>query len=157
MIQIVIKKADVNNAFEIAKSLPTFFSQEGLITLGEDLKAHELRGAFIDEELVGFITLRKTDEASIEISWLAVKRDFQSKGVGSTLVKDSLREFSLKGFNVCYVKVLAETVQHDGYNKTRNFYKSLGFNTLEIVDPYPGWSSDNPCQIMAVGLKSGVV
>lgn len=53
---------------------------------------------------------------------------------------------------ICYVKTLAETVEDTGYKKTREFYKKLGFNTLEIIDPYPGWSAGNPCQILAVGL-----
>lgn len=151
-IEITIKQADKQRAFSIAESLTDFFNKEGLATLSVDLENHELLGAFVDEKLVGFITLRKTDVSSIEISWLAVQRDFQGLGIGSKLVKNTLDEFSKKGFQICYVKTLAETVENEGYEKTRRFYKHLGFNTLEIIDPYPEWSAGNPCQILAAAL-----
>ena len=57
-----------------------------------------------------------------------------------------------KGYRVCYVKTLAETHKDKGYARTRNFYKALGFNTLEIIYPYPGWDGFNPCQILAISL-----
>lgn len=40
-----------------------------------------------------------------------------------------------------------------GYAKTRNFYKKLGFTSLEIIHPYPGWGDDNPCQIFVKFLQ----
>ncbi len=149
---IVIGKADTNEALDIAQSLPEFFSADGLVALTHDLKVHELRGAFISGRLAGFIMLRKADVASLEISWLAVRKDLQGQGIGSALVKSSLQEFFEKGFRMCYVKTLAETVEDKGYERTRKFYKDLGFSTLEIIDPYPGWSAGNPCQILAASL-----
>lgn len=117
-----------------------------------DLDNHELYGAFMGNCLVGFITFRKADIASTEISWLAVKTEYQNQGIGSKLVKDSLSIFSNNGYKICYVKTLAETAKDDGYFRTRVFYKKLGFNTLEIISPYPGWTKENPCQILAAGL-----
>ncbi len=150
--EISVKNAPEEDAYAIAKSLPEFFTQDGLNDLSRDLKIHRLRGAFVNGTLVGFITLREADKNSVEISWLAVKKDFQGMGIGSELVKDSLNELSRKGFSICYVKTLAETVEDEGYKKTRKFYKDLGFNTLEIINPYPGWSANNPCQILAASI-----
>ncbi len=95
---------------------------------------------------------RKADIASLEISWLAVMDKYQNQGIGSRLVKDSLNLFSNIGYKICYVKTLAETIKDDDYSKTRSFYKKLGFNTLEIISPYPKWTKENPCQILATTL-----
>lgn len=150
--KISIGTADKIEALDIAKNLPDFFNADGIATLESDLKTHELFGAFVNKKLVGFITLRKADVGSLEISWLAVEKKSQGLGIGSKLVRESLKNFSEKGFDVCYVKTLAETAEDEGYEKTRKFYKNLGFRTLEIIDPYPGWSAGNPCQILAAAL-----
>jgi len=153
MKNIIIEKTNKKEeALKLAKELSNFFNEDGIKSLELDLESHELYGAFIDNTLVGFITFRKADVASMEISWLAVKTKYQNQGIGSKLVKDSLRVFSDNGYKICYVKTLAETARDDGYFKTRAFYKKLGFNTLEIISPYPGWTKENPCQILATAL-----
>jgi ribosomal protein S18 acetylase RimI-like enzyme len=153
MPDIIIKRTDhKEEALSLAKDLPDFFSKTGLISLEKDLEEQILYGAFTGTRMVGFIILRKADIASLEISWLAVKSNSQRQGIGSKLVKDSLNLFSTKGYKICYVKTLAETIENIGYAKTRAFYKKLGFYTLEIISPYPGWTVDNPCQILAAAL-----
>lgn len=153
MQKIIIKRTDhKEEALTIAKDLPDFFDKAGLISLEKNLEQQELYGAFTGASMVGFIILRKADIASLEISWLAVRSNSQRQGMGSKLVKDSLNIFSTKGYKICYVKTLAETVENIGYAKTRAFYKKLGFYTLEIINPYPGWTVDNPCQILAAAL-----
>lgn len=151
-VDITIKPVAREKALAIAKGLPDFFDENGILTITKDLESHELWGAFVQEDLAGFITLRKADRGSLEISWLAVKKDLQGLGIGSRLVKGTLNKFAEQGFTVCYVKTLAETAEDEGYAKTRVFYKTLGFYTLEIIDPYPGWSEGNPCQVFAAAL-----
>lgn len=148
-----IKKInDPDGAISIAKNLPDFFTISGVDSLKEDLKNHELYGAIVDDTLVGFVALRLADVASLEISWLAVLPDWQGKGIGTELVKETLNIKTKEGFKICYVKTLAETISDLGYEKTRKFYKKLGFYTLEIINPYPGWDEGNPCQILATAL-----
>jgi ribosomal protein S18 acetylase RimI-like enzyme len=153
MTNIIIKETDLKEAaLSLASELTEFFNKEGVKSLENDLKSQNLYGAFIKDDLIGFIVLRKADTASLEISWLAVKTGYQRQGIGSKLVKSVLDIFANNGYKLCYVKTLAETVKDDGYSKTRSFYKKLGFNTLEIISPYPGWTKDNPCQILATPL-----
>lgn len=153
MTNILIKKTTKKDeALNIAKDLREFFNEDGLNSLKNDLENHGLYGAFIDDTMVGFIALRPADIASLEISWIGVKPEHQNQGIGKKLVKDSLNIFADSGHKLCYVKTLAETAEHGGYSKTRAFYKKLGFNTLEIISPYPGWTKENPCQILAAPL-----
>jgi len=148
-----IKKTNEKDAaLMIGKSLPASFTPEGLVSLESDLNAQTVYGAFLADRMVGFICLRKADIGSLEISWLAVSPELQGKGVGTKLVKESLREMTHDGIEVCYVKTLAETSDDKGYALTRSFYKALGFYTLEIIDPYPTWEQGNPCQLLAARL-----
>ena len=153
MQNIIIEKTNrKKEALKLAKGLPKFFNKDGIKLLEHDLESHELYGALINNTLVGFIAFRKADIASLEISWLAIKTENQNQGIGTKLVKDSLNIFSKNAYKICYVKTLAETAEDDGYFKTRAFYKKLGFNTLEIISPYPHWTEENPCQILAAAL-----
>lgn len=150
---IIIEPTNQKEAvIEIAKNLPDFFTATGVESLARDLGTGILFGALTGDELVGFIVLRRADIGSLEISWLAVSEKMQGLGIGSRLVRESLEKLTTEGFSVCYVKTLAETVDDEGYAKTRKFYKSLSFHTLEIIDPYPGWENGNPCQILAASL-----
>ena len=151
-IGLSIKPSTKKDALAIAKNLPSFFNDVGIASMTKDFESHEIWGAFVKENLSGFISLRKADKRSLEVSWLAVKKDSQGIGIGSALIKEVLNKYAEKGFSICYVKTLAETVEDEGYAKTRSFYKNLGFCTLEIIDPYPGWSEGNPCLVLAVAL-----
>lgn len=153
MIDITIKQSQNKEAaLNLARKLPEYFTMDGLKSLAEDLETHEIYGAFSREELIGFISLRRTDTAAIEISWLAVLPNYHRQGIGSRLVLEALKNYAVKGFTICYVKTLAETADDSGYDKTRAFYKKLGFQTLEIISPYPGWTKENPCQILAAPI-----
>jgi len=153
MENITIKQSDEKEeALEIAKSLSNFFTSEGIESLEHDLNTQTLYGAYLEDEMFGFLVLRTADVASVEISWLAVNAKVQAHGIGTKLVCDVMNIISEKGFKIAYVKTLAETAKDDGYARTRAFYKKIGFNTLEIVSPYPGWTEENPCQILAAAL-----
>ena len=155
MQKITVKKTnDKVGALNVIKKLPEFFTKEGIVSFKKDLKKDDLYGAFLNRKLIGFLTLRKADKEALEITWLAILPDKQGMGFGLKLVEECLNISAKKGYRICYVKTLAETAKDKGYDKTRNFYKKLGFNTLEIISPYPGWSDNNPCQILAVALQS---
>lgn len=153
MSEILIKETkEADKALTIAKQSSDYFSEKGLISLSNDLKIQKIYGAFLGDELLAFITFREADAAALEITWLAVSPEKRGAGIGTLLVKGSLNLLANKKYKICYVKTLAETAKDKGYEKTRSFYQKLGFNTLEIISPYPGWDKDNPCQILAASL-----
>lgn len=147
-MEIVIKKTtEFEKALEIAKTLPEYFSDQGLKEIREQLPKHSVFGAYFGDEMIGVASYKKINNEAIDLTWLMVLEKYQGQGIGRKLVLESLA-IEGKNFLVCQVKTLAETVFDEGYAKTRAFYKSLGFIPIAIVDPYPGWRPGNPCQIM---------
>jgi len=148
---IVIKQTDqYEKVSEIAQKTRDYF-ETGIDQLLKDIRTHRLYGAFIGEEIVGFVTYKKNSDDGIEISWLAVLPDYRDQGIGTTLVNQTL-EILKHEYHVCEVKTLAQTHPDPGYARTRNFYTKLGFVSVDILQSYPGWG-DNPCQIFKKPLR----
>ena len=59
----------------------------------------------------------------------------------------------MKGYSFIQVKTVRSGMYPD-YDITNEFYKSLGFKELEVLEEY--WDAANPCQIYVMGLKSAV-
>jgi len=151
-MDILIKKTkDTDSALKVAESSKRYF-ETGFEDLKSDLKKHALYGAFVDNKMVGFLTFKENNPDVVELSWLAVIPKYRKQGIGSRLVKKTLDNLKDK-YKICEVKTLAETHKDKGYAKTRNFYKKLGFISLEIIHPYPGWDDDSPCQIFVKPIK----
>lgn len=151
MKTLIKKTKNHNKALEIAKNLSDYFDKNGVEKIKTDLPKQLVYGIFKNNELIGFVSYEKFNSKVIELAWMAVNRNFQNKGLGTKLVKESLRDLAKK-YKICKVKTLAETYKDAGYAKTRNFYKKLGFISLEIIQPFPGWTKNNPCQIFVKHL-----
>jgi GNAT superfamily N-acetyltransferase len=150
---ITIKKtAEFEKALAIAKTLPEFFTQQGLNEIKKQLPDQMVYGAYDGEELIGCVSYKKINRQTIDIAWLFILEKYQGKGIGTELVEKTLAEEGQE-FAVCQVNTLAETVEDAGYALTRKFYEKLGFVPIEIIDPYPGWGPGNPCQIYVKCLK----
>lgn len=152
-MEITIERTtEFEKALDIAKSLPEFFTQQGLNEIKEQLPGQAVYGAYAGEELVGCISYKKVNNFTIDIAFLFMLATYQGRGIGTRLLEESL---AIEGndFSVCQVNTLAETVEDEGYAMTRKFYEKLGFIPIEIIHPYPGWGMDNPCQIYVKFLK----
>lgn len=151
-MKILVKKTkEHEKVIQVAEASRNYF-KTGVQQLLKDIKSHLLYGAFIEEKIVGFITYKEHNKDVIEISWLAVLPEYRNDGVGTQLVLKTLDDLRYT-YQVCKVKTLAEIHPDAGYAKTRNFYKKLGFISLEIINPYPGWDENNPCEIFIKFLK----
>jgi ribosomal protein S18 acetylase RimI-like enzyme len=155
MDQIKVQKTDkAEEALKIAKSLHgTFFNEEGMEEIKKAVKEEVLYGIFEDEKMIGFITFKEVNNEVVEISWMGLLPDYQSKGLGSKMLEESLNK--VKGdYKVCEVKTLADTKPDPDYEKTRSFYRKHGFIGLNVIHPYPGWGERNPCQIFVKFLRN---
>lgn len=152
-MSVNIKKSnDSDGAYKIAESLPNYFNQHGLEEIKKAVKNEILFGAYSNDTLIGFVTYKELNPEAIELSWMGVLNEYQGQGVGTKMVEESLIIIGDK-YKVCEVKTLAETQPDEGYEKTRRFYKKLGFIPIEIIFPYPGWDQESPCQILVKYLQ----
>lgn len=150
-MEISIKKTeDFEGISKIAVTLKEYFDAAGLKSIEEDSKTDQCFGAYVDEKLVGFVMYKEINPETIELAWTGVLAEFQGMGVGTKLIYESLAE-SGKIYKVCEVKTLSDIVDYKPYEKTRSFYKKIGFVPIETIHPYPGWT--DPCQIFVKFLN----
>lgn len=122
---------DIEQAVGIFAQYPKDFNSLGIKKLREELeeyveepKSLEVKGFFVEKEgpqvigLIGYV-MRPSNE--YEITWLAVRKDWQRRGIGRKLVK--YVEEKLKNFRSEWLKV---EVPNDP--AAMNFYSAMGFS-----------------------------
>lgn len=124
----------------IIASLPYHFGDEG----GRRKAAQAVRDgpglvAVIDGAAVGFLTARPYFDASLEITWMAVRSDRRGQGIGRALIDALTRAATLEGRRLLLVTTLAESADEgdvaDGHARTRAFCRAQGF--------IPAWELPN--------------
>lgn len=87
---------------------------------------------------------------SAEIHLMAVDPAMHRCGAGRALIAALEIDLSAAGVQFLQVKTLGPSRQDAGYDQTRQFYASVGFQPLEeILDLWP----ENPCLIMIKALR----
>jgi ribosomal protein S18 acetylase RimI-like enzyme len=142
---------DLDGALMIARDLPDFFTDAALENIRKSLSEEMIFNAYGNNDLVGFLTAKERNSYVVELTWMAIKRDFQKQGMGSKLLENALDSLRKK-YRIAYVKTLDSSVNDAGYSKTRKFWIGNGFYQLETIDPYPGWDPGNPCLILVKPL-----
>ena len=113
--------ADLEAIEAIEKEL--FSSGWSLEDFAKELKATDLAKIFVlwlDDEIVGFVSLREIFERG-EITNLAVKSSYQSKGYGRKLLRFALDTMSNDGMETAFLEVRVSNL------KALELYKSEGF------------------------------
>ena len=73
-------------------------------------------------------------ESAFDIYWIAVHPDFQRKGMGRRIYNEAeMRIQKLKG-----TRIYIETSESEKYLPTRNFYKSVGFEHIALIEDFYG-------------------
>lgn len=86
-----------------------------------------LYGAYMEDELVGFVRAVGDGETIVYIQDLIVLREHKRKGIGRSLIEAVLEEFS---------SVRQKVLITDNNSEATGFYKSIGFkdaNSMGIV------------------------
>ena len=76
---------DVKTCLQIARNLSEWFNEAGIKAMKRDLK-EERTFVAVDDEILGFITVKPLNRKALEILWMAVKRKHQGKGIGTELL-----------------------------------------------------------------------
>ena len=102
-------------------------------------------------EYVGFLCLKETGSATVELAVMGILREYHRKGLGRSLFEEAKRIAIEEGYSFMQVKTVKMGVYPD-YDMTNRFYRSLGFQEFEVIREL--WGEDNPCQIYVMSLAS---
>ncbi|WP_034452727.1 GNAT family N-acetyltransferase [Butyrivibrio sp. AE2032] len=103
-----------------------------------------------DGEAVGFLCLKETGKATVELAVMGVLKDFHRSGIGRQLVEKAKETARLKGYEFMQVKTVKMGMYED-YDRTNLFYISCGFKEFEVFPLL--WDEANPCQIYVMSMK----
>jgi ribosomal protein S18 acetylase RimI-like enzyme len=140
----------IDNCLSVARELKQYFTTTALRAIEKDLHRHLLFIAIdsVDsKKLLGFAAIDCKNQYVAEILWIVVKKEYQNNGIGSSLINYINNDLKAQGIKLLEVKTLSKDIKNSYYEKTRRFYKKLGFVHLETIDHYHGWDPGNPCAI----------
>lgn len=109
--------------------------------------------AFDNDVPAGFLCLKQTGDATVELAVMGVKKEFHRNGYGRRLFAAAKDYAVQKGYSFMQVKTVRSGMYED-YDITNAFYKSLGFKEMEVIESV--WDEANPCQIYIMGLRSAL-
>ena len=102
------------------------------------------------ERPVGFLYLKETGKATVELYVMGVLKEFHRQGIGRALFHCAREAASEAGYAFMQVKTV-QMGKYAEYDQTNRFYLSLGFQELEVFPTL--WDDWNPCQIYIMSLK----
>ncbi len=121
-------------------------SREGYI----NDSAEQIFFAALDgEQPVGFLCLKETGKATVELSVMGVLKEHHRQGIGRELFTCAKSYAKSAGYSFLQVKTV-QMGHYEDYDRTNLFYLSLGFKEFEVLPTL--WDELNPCQVYVMGL-----
>lgn len=137
---------------EILESLPEWFgNKQALNDYVEKVRDLPYWGVFLENDsCVGFFSVKTHYGYTGEIVVCGILQEYQHIGIGKALYGMAEKYFVQSGCKFVIVKTLSELVNSEPYSRTRNFYKSIGFEPLITLTEM--WDEKNLCLIMLKAL-----
>ena len=105
---------------------------------------------WLDEQPVGFISLKIHTPAAAEMHVLGILRKHHRQGIGRLLVEKASAVAKRENLSYLTVKTIAPSSPNAHYAATRKFYEAMGFKPLEVFPTL--WGPRNPCLVMIKSL-----
>jgi ribosomal protein S18 acetylase RimI-like enzyme len=151
LIDVVAPKVKGEICFDIINQLPEWFGiSDANKAYAKQVQSEDFLAMTVNEKAIGFISVKKHNEKSAEITVMGILEAFHANGFGRILVNEMAARMKNEGVQFMTVKTLADTRECPSYEKTRRFYNSMGFVELEIINEI--WGDDNPCAYMVKAL-----
>ena len=106
--------------------------------------------AYDEDRPVGFLYLKETGNATVELYVMGVLAEFHRTGIGRELFHSAKKAACEEGYSFLQVKTV-QMGKYEDYDKTNKFYLSLGFHEFEVFPTL--WDEWNPCQIYIMSLR----
>jgi len=135
----------------ILRSLPEWFVIESsIVQYVKDVEYMPTLLCHHDGNVVGFMTIRRHNLYSAEIHVVGVLPTHHRQGIGKALLNRAEEWLVSEGFQFLQVKMLGPSRPDENYDKTRLFYESVGFRSLEEFPTL--WGETLPCLLMVKKL-----
>lgn len=135
---------------EILEALPEWFGiEESREEYIHDSEGKTFFCAMDNEKPVGFLYLKQTGKDTIELAVIGILKEYQHHGIGQCIFEKAKHFAMESGFSFMQVKTV-QMGKYECYDKTNQFYKSLGFKEFEVFPTL--WDEANPCQIYVISL-----
>jgi ribosomal protein S18 acetylase RimI-like enzyme len=132
---------------KILRKLPAWFGNEkSLQGYVDTVHQYPYWAAFDGEKCIGFSSGKIHYNRTGDIYVCGVDPDYHGKGAGTLLYKETEKYFIGNNCKYSIVKTLSEKAVYGPYEKTRSFYRKMGFE--ELITLTEMWDEDNPCLIM---------
>jgi GNAT superfamily N-acetyltransferase len=148
--------ADAPACDDIIRSLPYHFGNEdGRQECARAVRSCDGLVAARGDVVVAFLTVERHFERSAEITWMAVQAESRGQGIGRALVERLCDALHDEGRQVLLVMTLGPSYDEgdveDGYERTRAFYRSVGFLPAR---EWPDFWPTNPALLLVKVLRA---
>lgn len=151
MIQTILNAEEKQRiARAILEALPEWFgipeAREDYIreSAGQTMLASSEGG-----ETKGFLCLKETGKATLEIAVMGVRKEYHRRGIGAALMEAAKQRGREMGYSFLQVKTV-QMGRYPEYDATNRFYLRCGFQEFEVFPTL--WDEWNPCQIYVMAL-----
>jgi len=126
------------------RDLPEWFGiEQSIVDYVNQIDSLPTITAKSQDEVVGFVSMNLNFEKSAELHVLAVKKVHHRTGIGRQMFLATEAYLKKQGIQFVQVKTISENSPDTHYEKTRKFYKAMGYTELE---EFPNlWGAHNPC------------
>ena len=146
-----IEATDIDACVGVLRALPQWFGIEtAIVEYGEDLKSLDGYVALDDEELVGFVGLKRYGGESGEVNVIGVLPGYRGLGIG-TMLLNKVQEGLDETVQLLHMKTLAPSHSDPNYVETRAFWEAKGFIPMDV---HGLWGEENPCLVMVKPLRA---
>ena len=126
-----LEPSDIPACERLLARLPDWFGLEAQNrAYVESLRTLPAAVAELEGELAGFAALEQHYPESVEIHVMAVEKRLHRRGVGRALAAWAESWCQAQGVRWLHVKTRGPTTPDPGYERTRRFYRALGFEPL---------------------------
>ena len=154
MIEIVSVQAPAQKSEicdTVLRALPDWFGIESSIQeYVHDVQPMLFWAAMHGDKPVGFVALKVHTGFAAELFVIGILEACHRQGIGRRLVEQCAQACRARGLIYLTVKTLDESAHNEEYDRTRAFYRAMGFVPLEVFPTL--WDPHNPCLQMIMAL-----
>jgi len=138
---------------DILRSLPDWFGIAAARTrYAQEAAALPMLIAREDTDILGFLTLQRHAPGAWEIHAMGVRPAWHRQGIGRQLLAAAEAHLHREDAEFLTVKTLSAARADDAYERTRCFYRAMGFRPLLELPTL--WSAEDPCLVMIKPLPA---